>query len=128
MHLRLNWLPLELILRQNSLFYLCGRCSRVIADLDNLLPGVSQVRFHIKVVWFAPPIFSNNKNVYVQVSAPGNIFKLVVGAYNVDAAQGFQHLYALVEWNDGDIGLVTINNFIGGNPNRNDISQCLAVV
>lgn len=77
---------------------------------------------------FASPILSDHENIDIQFPAPGHIFKLVVGAHNIDTPQSFQHFYALSEGNNWDIGLIKVYNLIGSHANRNGITQRFAVI
>ena len=101
---------------------------RVIANLDDFLARVFQIGLHSQIVGIAAPVLTNYKNIHIQLSAARNIFKFVVGAHNVDAAQGLQHFHALFQRDNWNIGLIQIYDLIRGNADGHLVSQLFAMV
>ena len=71
---------------------------------------------------FFAPIFTYNEYIHIQIPTTRNILELIVGAYDIDAAQSFKHFRSLIEGNNGHIRFVRIYDSVGGNANCHDIA------
>lgn len=77
---------------------------------------------------FAAPILTNHKDIRTYRFAARYIFKLMVGANDINAAERLKHLDPLFKWNDRNIGFVKFHHLVRCYAYCKDIAQRLAMV